>query len=128
MTQMEVLIFITDNSALEDMEQFMVVIEPVLGVFPVAVMDSIATVTITDNDGTLINILVAQFLHLSLSLSHPAVVVLGFDRADYLTDEFSEGGAVVRVVVLVGQLERSVAVLINSTEASTATRNLGVCM
>ena len=48
---MEVLIFITDNSALEDMEQFMVVIEPVLGVFPVAVMDSIATVTITDNDG-----------------------------------------------------------------------------
>ena len=31
-----------------------------------------------------------------------------------------------RVVVLLGQLERSVAVLINSTEASTATPNLGM--
>ena len=50
-TQMEVMIFITDNSALEDVEQFVVEIEPVSGVFPVAVMDSIATVTITDNDG-----------------------------------------------------------------------------
>ena len=51
-TQMEVIISITDNSALEDVEQFIVEIEPVPGVFPVAVMDSIATVTITDNDGS----------------------------------------------------------------------------
>ena len=52
MTQMEVTIFITDNSALEDVEQFTVEIEAFQGAFPVAVMDSIATVTIMDNDGS----------------------------------------------------------------------------
>ena len=51
-TQIEVMIFITDNSALEDLEQFIVEIEPVPGVFPVAVMDNIATITVTDNDGS----------------------------------------------------------------------------
>ena len=51
-TWMEVMIFITDNSALEDVEQFIVEIEAVPGVFPVAVMDSIATITIIDNDGS----------------------------------------------------------------------------
>ena len=51
-TQMEIMIFIMDNSALEDTEQFFVEIEPVSGVFPVAVINSRATVTITDNDGT----------------------------------------------------------------------------
>ena len=55
------------------------------------------------------------------------VVVLGFDRVNYFTDEFSEA-ALVRVQVLFGQLERSVAIWINSTEASTATPNQGVCM
>ena len=49
---MEVVIFIIDNSALEDVEQFIVEIEPIPGVFPIAVMDSVATVTITDNDGS----------------------------------------------------------------------------
>ena len=53
------------------------------------------------------------------------VVVLGFDRVNYFADEFSEA-ALVRVQVLFGQLERSVAVWINSTEASTATPNQGV--
>ncbi len=52
MTRMEVMILIIDNSALEDVEQFIVEIEPVPGVFPVAVMDDIATITITDNDGS----------------------------------------------------------------------------
>ena len=54
MTQTEFIIFITDNLALEDVEQFFVEIEPVPGDFPVAVMDNIATVTITDNDGKLV--------------------------------------------------------------------------
>ena len=49
---MEIMIFIMDNSALEDTEQFFVEIEPASGVFPVAVINSRATVTITDNDGT----------------------------------------------------------------------------
>ena len=51
-TQMEVVILIIDNSALEDVEQFIVEIEPIPGVFPIAVMDSVAAVTITDNDGS----------------------------------------------------------------------------
>jgi hypothetical protein len=63
-------------------------------------------------------------LSLSLSLS---VVVLGFERVNYFTDEFSEA-ALVSVEVLFGQLERTVAVWINSTQASTATPNQGVCV
>jgi hypothetical protein len=39
--QMEVMIFIMDNSALEDVEQFTVEIEPVPGVFPVVVIGNI---------------------------------------------------------------------------------------
>ena len=50
-TEMEILIFIVDNSALEEVEQFTVKTEAVLGDFPVAVMNDTATVTITDNDG-----------------------------------------------------------------------------
>ena len=62
-------------------------------------------------------------------LSPPlSVVILGFERDDYFTGELSEAGALVRVEVLFGQLERSVAVWINSTEASTATPNQGVCV
>jgi hypothetical protein len=69
-TQMEVIIFIADNSALEDVEQFIVEIEPVPGVFPVAVMDNIATITIIDNDGilNLIATAIPECLSLSLSL------------------------------------------------------------
>ena len=52
---MEVLILIRDNSALEEVEQFTVVIEAVEGDFPVAVMNNTATVTIADNDGILVN-------------------------------------------------------------------------
>ena len=52
-TKMEVIIFITDNSALEDVEELTVEIEPIPGAYPVAVFDSVATVTITDNDGSL---------------------------------------------------------------------------
>ena len=48
---MEMLIFIVDNSALEEVEQFSVKIEAILGDFPVAVMNSTVTVTVTDNDG-----------------------------------------------------------------------------
>ena len=50
-TMMEVSIFIRDNSALEEVEQFTVNIEAIQGDFPVAVTNSTATVTITDNDG-----------------------------------------------------------------------------
>ena len=42
---------ILDNSAVEDVEQFLVFISPVVGLFPVAVQDSTAVVTITDDDG-----------------------------------------------------------------------------
>ena len=49
--EMETLIFIVDNSALEEVEQFTVKTEAVSGDFPVAVMNNTATVTITDNDG-----------------------------------------------------------------------------
>ena len=50
-TEMEVLIFILYNSALEETEHFTVRIEAIEGVFPVAVVNSTATVNITDNDG-----------------------------------------------------------------------------
>jgi hypothetical protein len=69
---------------------------------------------------------------LSLSSLSPSpslsVVALGFERVNYFTGESSEAAAFVRVEVLYGQLERSVAVWINSTEASTATPNQGVCV
>ena len=65
-------------------------------------------------------------LSLTLSLLS-AAVILGFDRTYYAIDELSEEGAVVTVKVLFGQLEWTVAIRINSTEASTATANLGVC-
>ena len=48
------LIFILDNSALEEVEQFTVKIEAVSGDFPVAVMNSTTTVIVTDNDGNYI--------------------------------------------------------------------------
>ena len=50
-TIMEVSIFIQDNSALEEVEKFTVNIEAIQGDFPIAVTNSTATVTITDNDG-----------------------------------------------------------------------------
>ena len=76
-------------------------------------MDSIATVTITDNNGT--------YISLSLSLSPRLVIVLDFDRVDYLTGELPEGRVLVRAEVLFSWLKRGLAVLINSTEASPAT-------
>lgn len=42
---------ILDNSAVERVEQFTVFLTPLVGVFPVAVQDSLAVVSITDNDG-----------------------------------------------------------------------------
>ena len=48
---MEVLVFILDNSALEELEQFTVKIEAIKGIFPVAVTNSTATVLMDDNDG-----------------------------------------------------------------------------
>lgn len=50
-TSMEALIFIQDNSALEEVEQFTVNIAAIEGEFPVAVTNSTTTVTIIDNDG-----------------------------------------------------------------------------
>ena len=49
--KMEMFIFILDNSALEEVEQFTVKIEAASGDFPVAVMNSTTTITVTDNDG-----------------------------------------------------------------------------
>ena len=64
-------------------------------------------------------------LHLLwLLLLSSAVVVLGFSQVDYTVSEGSESG--VRVDLLFGQLERSVAVLVNSTQESTATLGQGV--
>ena len=68
-TQMEFMIFVIDNSALEDVEQFSVEIEPVPGDFPVVVIDNIASITITDNDGKLTNFFGYVNCNLSLSLS-----------------------------------------------------------
>ena len=48
---MEVLVFILDNSALEELEQFIVKIEAIKGIIPVAVTNSTATVLVDDNDG-----------------------------------------------------------------------------
>ena len=88
MTQMEVMIFITDNSALEDMEQFFVEIEPIPGVFPVAVMDSIVTVTITDNDGiantALGYVIISPPLSFSLSLSLSLSFSLSYSCCSWL--------------------------------------------
>ena len=47
--------FVIDNRAVEDMEQFTASISPIPGLFPVAVKNSTATVTIIDNDGEEIN-------------------------------------------------------------------------
>ena len=44
-------LIITDNDALENVEQMILQIEPVMGPFPVRVVDDTALVTITDNDG-----------------------------------------------------------------------------
>ena len=52
------------------------------------------------------------------------VVVLGFSQVDFTTSENVEG-VEVRVEVMVGQLERSVAVWVNSTQQSTATPGQG---
>ena len=52
------------------------------------------------------------------------VVVLGFSQVDFTTNENVEGVGV-RVEVMVGQLERSVAVWVNSTQQSTATPGQG---
>ena len=51
---MEMFIFILDNSALEEVEQFTVKIEAVSGDFPVAIINSTTTIIVTDNDGNYI--------------------------------------------------------------------------
>ena len=53
------------------------------------------------------------------------MVVLGFTQLDYVIDESTDGEVGVRVEVLHGQLERSIAVWVNSTQDSTATPNEG---
>ena len=59
----------------------------------------------------------------------PSVVVLGFSQADYTTEERAEHeGVAARVELLFGQLERSVAVWINSTQESTAIPGQGMCV
>ena len=47
----EVQVQIVDNAAVERVEQFSVFLTPLPGVFPVAVLNSTAVVSITDNDG-----------------------------------------------------------------------------
>ena len=64
------------------------------------------------------------FLHNCTKLSF-VVVVLGFSQLEYTTSEKAEV-IEVTVEVLFGQLERSVAVLVNSTYQSTATPGQGI--
>ena len=47
----EVQVQIVDNAAVERVEQFSVFLTPLPGLFPVAVLNSAAVVSITDNDG-----------------------------------------------------------------------------
>ena len=47
----EVQVQIVDNAAVEHVEQFSVFLTPLPGVFPVAVLNSTAVVSIADNDG-----------------------------------------------------------------------------
>ncbi len=49
--EMIVQTLILDNSLLEDVEEFLAFLTPIAGAFPVAVQNSIAVVSITDNDG-----------------------------------------------------------------------------
>ena len=42
---------IIDNFLLEDEEEFLVILTPIVGVFPVAVQNNVAVVSIADNDG-----------------------------------------------------------------------------
>ena len=130
-TEMEVLILIRDNAALEEVEEFNIMIEAVEGDFPVAVVDSMATVTITDNDcnssiPSTCTCLVLTHTH-THTHTHTTVVVLGFTEMDHVTNEvaISQVGVVVRVELLHGQLERSIAVWVNSTQDSTATPDQG---
>ena len=58
------------------------------------------------------------------TFSNPTVVVLGFSQLDYTTSENVESVGV-RVEVMLGQLQRSVAVWVNSTQHSTATPGQG---
>ena len=48
--QQSVAIFILDNSIVEDVESFSVSISPIPGLFPVAVKNSTAIISIKDND------------------------------------------------------------------------------
>ena len=47
----EVQVQIVDNAAVERVEQFSVFMTPLPGLFPVAVLNSTAVISITDNDG-----------------------------------------------------------------------------
>ena len=47
----EVQVQIVDNAAVERVEQFSVFLTPLPGLFPVAVLNSTAVVSIADNDG-----------------------------------------------------------------------------
>ena len=49
--EISVQVLILDNSELEDVEEFLVVLTPIVGIFPVAVQNNMAVVSITDNDG-----------------------------------------------------------------------------
>ena len=48
--QQNVAIFILDNSIVEGVEYFSVSISPIPGLFPVAIKNSTATISIKDND------------------------------------------------------------------------------
>ena len=49
--EMIVQTLILDDSQLEDVEEFLAVLTPIAGVFPVAVQNGTAVVSIADNDG-----------------------------------------------------------------------------
>lgn len=49
--EMIVQTLIIDNLMLEDVEEFFVMITPIVSVFPVAVQNSVAVVSVADNDG-----------------------------------------------------------------------------
>lgn len=52
--EMIVQTLILDDSQLEDVEEFLAVLTPIAGVFPVAVQNGTAVVSIADNDGEIV--------------------------------------------------------------------------
>ena len=74
--QYEGTLIITDNDALENVEQMFLQIEALPGLFPLVVVDDTAVVTITDNDGekhlTLVQLVMSVIHHSSSHLNKVA--------------------------------------------------------